>query len=226
MNHNKYYCALVGSKRFGVDIERSDTDYVVLVLNVNEKTNKNFTHAQYNEHNYHYYRNAHFIENLFETENSVNPWYTLGTLFSIPVIETDFSKYLLENREALVKSNLRRFGNSLLNHVKIIGSRNSCNRAAGKRFLKSNIYAMLLLNAYINYAKNEITFEAAFKPSEELIKFIKGIRLGTVSYKDQIEKLNSMLAEAELFKSFYNKEPDLITFNKIKSDMKALLNVN
>jgi hypothetical protein len=41
-----------------------------------------------------------------------------------------------------------------------------------------------------------------------------------------MEKLQSMLQQAKTVKEFYNKEPDLDIFYRIKNEMKILLDIN
>jgi hypothetical protein len=85
---------------------------------------------------------------------------------------------------------------------------------------------MIFLNAYIRYATEDISFEEAFKLSEEFKEYLMGIRQQAIPYEEQMEKLKSMLAKAEEVKEFYNKEPDLDTFYKIKNEMQELLGIN
>ena len=212
-----YYKGLTGSRQFDINTENSDTDYSVITNDIKN----NYTKSRNDD--FHYLSPTEVISYIFEYNKWINAWKVIGTLFSNPVIETEFSRYLLEVREELIRSNLPRFGKIMLDYSKVMNPYN--NGKIGESPTKRTIYAIIFLNAYINYATKEISFEEAFKLSDELTEFIKGIRLKTIPCETQMEKLNSMMEEAKHLKRFYDKEPDLITFNKIKSNMKVLLNI-
>lgn len=212
-----YYKGLTGSRQFNINIENSDTDYSVITKDIKN----NYVKSRNDD--FHYLSPTEVISYIFEDDKWINAWKVIGTLFSKPVIETEFSKYLLEIREELIRSNLPRFGKIMLDYSKVMNPYN--NGKIGESPTKRTAYAIIFLNAYINYATKEISFEEAFKLSDELTEFVRGIRLETIPCEIQMEKLNSMMEEAKNLKRFYDKEPDLITFNRIKSNMKILLNI-
>ena len=214
-----YYKALTGSQQLRINIATSDTDWSIITNDIRNKPIK------CGNDNFHYHLTTDFISYVFDMQEFANAWKGIVTLFSSPVLETEFSRYLLETREKLIASNLPRFGAILLDYAKIMSSQGNGKVKLGKQFPKRTVYAITFLNAYINYAMKETTFEEAFKLSDELIEFCRGIKLQAIPYEIQMEKLKSMLAEAESLKWFYDKEPDLDAFNKIKNEMKALLNI-
>jgi hypothetical protein len=214
-----YYKALTGSQQLHIDIATSDTDWSIITNDIGNKPIK------CGNDNFHYHLTTDFISYVFDMQEFANAWKGIVTLFSEPVVETEFSRYLIETREELVASNLPRFGNILLDYAKIMSSQGKGKMELGRMFPKRTVYAVTFLNAYINYAMKETTFEEAFKLSDELIEFCRGIKLRAIPYEIQIKKLNSMLAEAESLKWFYDKQPDLVTFNRIKNEMKALLDI-
>ncbi len=142
-------------------------------------------------------------------------------LFSTPVIETDFSNYLLANREKLFASNLPRFSSIFLTYIDVLRSNETLNKQNQKRI----IHLLICVNAYIRYATENILFIEAFEPQEDLKQFILDIRHGLISYEEQMSKLQPMLDQLEQVKDFYNKEPDLETFYEIKKEMMTLLDL-
>lgn len=213
-----YYKGLTGSRQFNINTENSDTDYSVITKDI--KNN----YAKSRNDDFHYLSPTEVIFYIFEDDKWINAWKVIGTLFSKPVIETEFSRYLLEVREELIRSNLPRFGKIMLAYSKVMNPYN--NGKIGESPIKRTMYTIIFLNAYINYATKETTFEEALQLSDELAEFVRGVRLQTVSYEAQMEKLNSMMEEAKCLKWFYDKEPDLVTFNRIKDKMKVLLDIN
>lgn len=211
-----YYKALTGSRLYHSNTESSDID-IIVISNKPKSTFKNSDTEDIIIHS-----PQQFIDYIFDKPTV--SYVRKMALFSKPLVETDFSNYLIADREDLMKSNLRRYGDIHLNYAKDMICQS--NNEFWRRFPKRIIIAMRSLNEYINYASKDISFEESLKQSDELVEFIKGIKLRTIPYETQMEKLNSMLAEADSLKEFYNKKPDLVTFERIKNEMKELLDLN
>jgi hypothetical protein len=215
------YQALTGSRQFGTNLENSDTDYITITSNPVKLLNERAKGIDL-----HCYKPESFIYLIFEDERHPDTWRAIYALFSEPVIETEFSKYFLANREQIVSSNLPRFSTIILEYIEHISAQGNNKIPLGVKFPKRTTTSMIFLNAYIRYATENISFEEAFKLSEEFKEYLMGIRQQAIPYEEQMEKLKSMLAKAEEVKEFYNKEPDLDTFYKIKNEMQELLGIN
>ena len=221
MNEITYYKALTGSRQFGINTECSDIDYTVITSNPTKLLKE-----RVRGEDIHCFKPEVFLHLIFEDERHPDTWRALYALFSRPIIQTEFSKYFLLHREQIVQSNLPRFSTIFLEYIKHISAQGNNKIPLGKQFPKRTITSMIFLNAYIRYATENISFEEAFKLSEEFKEYLIGIRNKRVPYEDQMDRLNSMLKQAEEVKGFYDKEPDLETFYGIKNEMKSLLGIN
>lgn len=192
-------------------MDNSDTDVVIIANepeNIEHQSGKDI----------HYLSPKEFISIIFEKEPGN---YNQFCLFSKPIVETDFSKFLMENREELMRSNLRRFGGISFRYAQGMSyqGKNQLNR----KFYKRTVLALRALNEYIRYATEDIPYEEAMKQPDEQITLVKGLKGGTVSYEEQMAYLQKQLARAEECKSFYDREPDMATFERIRGEMMALL---
>lgn len=206
-----YFEGLVGSRLYGSNVGNSDTDVVVVANepeNIERRPGKDI----------HWFSPEEYISTIFEKEPGN---YNQFCLFSKPMIETDFSKYLMENREELMRSNLRRFGG--INYRYAQGMSHQGKNQLNRKFYKRTILALRALNEYIRYATENISYAEAMKQPEEQIALVKGLKGGTVSYEEQMAYLRKQLARAEECKPFYDREPDVATFDRIKGEMTALL---
>lgn len=206
-----YFKGLVGSRLYGSDVERSDTDIVVIT---NEP--KDIEHCPGQD--IHRLSPREFISFVFDREPGN---YNQFCLFSKPVVETDLSKYLMENREELMRSNLRRFGDISYRYAQGMSYQGKNQR--NRKFYPRTIRALRALNEYIRYAEEDISYEEAMKQPEEQIALVKGLKCGTVSYEEQMAYLQKQLARAEECKAFYDKEPDMATFERIRGETVVLL---
>lgn len=213
-----YYKGLTGSRLWNTNLENSDTDYTMISnikITVGEKGTDIF-----------YRKASSFVFDLLETDNIIAARYALLTLFSKSVMTTSFSDYVVKHREQLVISNLQRFGWILFENAKslITDSNKKNGTPQGQQFPKRLIVASIFLNAYIRYAKENISFyDALTVLPDNLKEFIFNIRLNKISYEEQRAVLNKMLEEAQSVKEFYEQEIDLNTFNSIKNTMIQLL---
>lgn len=217
-----YYKALTGSRLLGIHTDKSDIDFVII------STESAQYWASMRERGEDFFPRspAKFIQEVFETTGVWNAWRIIGVLFTEPVVCTPFSEYLTANREQLVASNLKYFGDTVLKYCKKMSEQGNNTYPYGVIFPKRTIYCLIFLNAYIRYATEGIMFKDAFQIPSELKEFILGIRQGVIPYETQMQRLNEMLKNAEQVKEFYNKEPDLETFYRIKNEMKSLLDIN
>lgn len=210
-----YYKGLVGSHLYGSGLDTSDIDYFVIADSRPERIEGVDIFCTSPQK---------FVQRMFDI---VIPDYPkqMQHLFSKPVIETEFSEYLLSNREDLIRSNLPRCDKILFSYAQRVSSGNFTHLMRTIPWNKAMINALRCMNEYINYAKNDISYKEAMKQSDDILEFIKGIKMGTVSPKEQLNMLNSMMHESWTYRDFYNKEPDLFTFKRIKSEMKSILDL-
>lgn len=200
---------------FNIQTETSDIDYIVI-----NSDKRNIFKQMTNNKDIHYRNAETFMKLLFHTKGTTNCMYNIGYLFTIPVVETRLSTYIIQHREELIASNLPYYEACLSRTIKALSKQH-----VGLDSRKRTAYALIWLNAYIQYATKNITFEEALKIPQDLYSFIMDMRYGHISYEEQINKLNSMLQQAEAVKEFYNKEPNLDTFYRIESEMRAILNI-
>lgn len=210
-----YLHNITGSHMFNIQIETSDIDYIII-----NADKRNIFKQVINNQDIHYRNAETFMKLLFHTEGATNCMYNVGYLFTIPVVETKLSTYIIQHREELIASNLPYYEACLSRTIKALSKQH-----VGIDNCKRTAYALIWLNAYIQYATKNISFEEALKLPQDLYSFIMDMRSKRVPHEEQIKKLNSMLQQAEAVKEFYNKEPDLETFYRIESEMKAILNI-
>lgn len=209
-----YFKGLAGSRLYGSNTETSDTDIVVVA------DNGESIERQYGED---ILWNSPQDQFSYIFDDSPVSYIRKNNLFSQPLIETDFSNYVLEHREELTRSNLRRFGYINYHFAQGMAYQGKGKRQLNRAFPKRTILALRALNEYIRYATEDISYEEATKQPEEQIALVKGLKEKTVSYEEQMAYLQKQLARAEECKAFYDKEPDMETFLKIKGEMKELL---
>lgn len=220
-NETTYYKAITGSRQFGTNTEHSDTDYIVITSNpiklLKERVRGEDLHC---------FKPDIFLHLIFEDERHPDTWRALYALFSHPTIETEFSKFFISHREQIVRSNLPRFSTIFIEYIKHMSAQGNNKIPLGEQFPKRTITSMIFLNAYIRYATENISFEEAFKLSQEFKEYLIEIRNKKVPYEAQMDRLNSMLKQADEVKEYYSKEPDLETFDGIKNEMQSLFGIN
>jgi hypothetical protein len=107
--------------------------------------------------------------------------YYFDILFSDPLIETSFSQWLLANREAIFQANKAYFGTYLKGKSDNICSINQVYDLSTKQIIN----AVVLLQLYINYAKNPVNdFATYFKVSNETLTLINSAKQGMYSNID------------------------------------------
>lgn len=217
-NNNIYYKGLTGSCLFGINLANSDIDYIAITktgaINCIETKQDIFCHTP-----------KTFITFLFEHNDLLLARLLFLTLFSKPVILTEFSEYILENREKLMRSNLSRFGQILYIYIQTLSNLSKGEIINDKINPKKTVYALIFSNAYIRYATEDITFEQALILPEELKLFIMDIRNGKISDEEQRKIRETIIQKIDSVKTFYDQEPDLDTFYRIKKEMMALLDI-
>ena len=222
-----YFVGLTGSKLLNTNIQKSDVDYIVLTNNPNDVIRQSkpyYVDLICNWSNAFWYQ-------VFTSEYdtiAANGWSIIGNLCSPAIINTPLSIYLDNNVETLIQSNLPHFGKIILNYVNYIVDNLDFNKWGEEKTKKRIMYALIFMNAYIRYATEaEIEFRQAFRPlPSDLQKFIVDMRNGNIPKSIYLEKLYNTLDKANAIKSFYDKaQPDLETFNKIKLDIKNLLEI-
>lgn len=204
------YKGLTGSRLFGSNLETSDWDFFLVGIPEEREL------AGQKGQDAHWVPAENFIHDVFD-HPMPSSTRLFAELFSKPLMESEAATFLVENRELLMQSNLRRFGNIIYTYA--LGLSYQGAAQWGKRFPKRMVYAIRGLNEYIRYATEDVPFSEAMLQKGELLEFVKAIKARTVSYEEQIEVVNGLLAEAEKCKAFWDREPDLATFKRIKDEM-------
>lgn len=203
------YKGLTGSRLFGSALENSDYD---IFLVGGKKEGAELEPGE----NAHWLMAERFINDIFE-KTSPSSTRLFAEIFSRPLIESPAATFLVENRELLLRSNLRRFGGIIYKYA--VGLSYQGAEQWGKLYPKRTVYAIRGFNEYIRYATEDIPFSEAMLQQGELLELVKGIKARTVPYEEALPVLDELAKKAEACRDFWNKEPDLETFARLKKEM-------
>lgn len=201
------YKGLTGSRLFGSELENSDYD-IFAVGDCNE-----FGKIEIGLE-FHWLTAKRFLQDIFEKPMPCSH-RLFAELYSKPLIESPAATFLVENREALLQSNLKRFGGIIYKYATIM----SGPPELFDRFPKRTVYAIRGFNEYIRYATEDIPFSEAMLQQGDLLELVKSIKAKTVSYEEILPVLNELAKKAEVCRDFWDKEPDMETFERLKKEM-------
>ena len=150
----------------------------------------------------------------------MNARHNVMNIFSTPVIDTEFSKWLLENRQRILDSNKPFFGTIMLMRT------NLALQDPFKKSPKDLVQAMTYLSWYIKYAENKVDFKECMQFSTEELQWFHDVQAMQVPFQDIVTTLQSTMDLARSKFEFWNEKTDFYTVNKLRLEMADLLDVS
>ena len=138
-------------------------------------------------------------------------------------IETEVTRYIIENRERILRANSLKLFNSLFFY---------CNHLSEKgvfsyNYKKRLVYSLLYSNLLLKYTNNDVTFEELFCSKDDWHEYLLSIRT-----KPKQETEEDFKYFQELFKQLpnlkpkYEKQQNLSYMQQVKSDLQEIMHLN
>ena len=207
------YRAICGSRSYGIEIEVSDYDIVLssavdAELPCDRAHNIKLTEEQ-------------FLKRLLLLDSNA---YYLQICFPHKfLIDSETSRYILGNRENIVRANLDRIYSA---YMRKADGLSTDLEFLWKRFPKRAAYSCLFYDTMHRYATQDISFAEAFKPNEGFRQWLLAVR------RNEIPKEEILLRNRELHnnaikvaRNFIGKE-DVSILNHTIQDMNEMLGTN
>lgn len=222
-----YYKGLCGSRNMNIHSEDSDYDYVLI--------SDDDYHREFNVNgkDLFYKNNVEVINWTFDKDPSEVVWGEFANdnpcdiLFSTPAddyLNADFTKWLLENREAVALNNRPRFERMLLaecEHFVTDESKNFLYYLPLKNLMKP----LAKLCTYNHYGRNKEDFASCKMVTPEERDFFLAIRTCQVSNFEVMNYMTDLYNESLQYRDWYSIPGDVTLCAKLKDEMRELLEV-
>lgn len=222
-----YYKGLCGSRNMNIHSDNSDYDYC-LISNLDYHRELNVDGKDL-----FYKNNVEVINWTFDRTPEECTWgeYALDNpcdiLFSTPAedyLDTDFTKWLLENRETIVYNNRPLLEKMLLAECEHFVTDES------KDFLyyvplKNLMKPLAKLCAYNHYGQVKENFATCKLVTQEEKDFFLAVRASQVSNLEVMNYMTDLYNKSLQYKDWYNISGDKEICNKLKIEMSELLEI-
>ena len=201
------YISLVGSRCYGLEIEGSDYDYVVVgeihtpidIKHCFLKTPERF-----------------LSEFLMQWEHP----YSLMPFFSNEIDgDQNVVDFVVNNRERMILTYRKRLYNV---YMKMAQDFLQVGSNKGRYFSKLSAYGLLWFETLYRYANGE-RFSDCFRPSDELKPFLIDLRQEKITKKSLDEKKKELLKNAESVEEFYLFDEDFDTQKDFKTEFLSMM---
>lgn len=205
-----YLKQLVGSRFFGINLEGSDTDVIVIWDNPS-KNKPGRPHYMYKS----------VDDGIKEILGIENNFYQIVDGLGEDYIHNDFTKYLEENIEWIKSKNI---GFSYENFQQ----RNEYEKHIIKdicaiRYSKRIVHLILYKKIFIDYANGKKLRES-LKIEPQFASFLQAARRGEIPIKELLDLNSKLNGNFQKNSFFYKEKKDLEFANKEKEKMKAIIN--
>ena len=207
------YRAICGSRSYGIETEASDYDIVLssatdAALPCDRAHNIPLTEER-------------FLRRLLLLENNA---YYMQICFPKEILDdSETAKYILENRESIVRANLDRIYSA---YVGKAGGLARHLEDLWERYPKRPAYSCLFYDTLHRFATRDISFAEAFRPDENFRQWLLAVRRKEIP-KDEILSRNAELRKkAESVAGFYSGVEDVAVLQRACGDLNGLLGTN
>ena len=207
------YRAICGSRSYGIETEASDYDIVLssatdAALPCERAHNIKLTEER-------------FLRRLLLLENNA---YYMQICFPKEILDdSDTAKYIMENRESIVRANLDRI------YSAYIGKADGLSwhlEDLWERYPKRAVYSCLFYDTVHRFATQDISFAEAFRPEEDLRQWLLAVRRREIPKEEILNRNTELRKKAESVAGFYSGVEDGAALQRAVCYLNGLLGTN
>ena len=204
------YIAIIGSRSVGIELPTSDFDIL--------STDKSFV---YDKSDKWHLINTNTERVIRELSCTANKPFSFQALYPYEFLqENELSKYILDNRENIIRNNLPNLYNIYITRA------TSAYRDLRMLLPKSNkkriIYALIYLDSLVRYSSGDISFGEAFKPEGTFKDLIMNIRYNRFTDLDKLYSIfEQSMGNAMAAADFYSNK-DTASIMKTIEDLEGI----
>ena len=142
--------------------------------------------------------------------------YIVEQLFSDPVLDNEFSQWLVAHRQEIFDANRSLFADTMLRQAKMMIPH------PYKTSLKLLMRARKYLCWYIEYAKHPGDFLAIRSISPEEKQYLTDVKMMKIPFEQVLSDLKDLFNEAQKYNDFWHVPRDNEKLEKLETEMKTL----
>lgn len=218
-----YYEGLCGSRLCNADFADSDWDYIILTDSRNDSINEDRKTNQFQHQDKFYIDVNQFCQSLFVDITAFRRFntsaYLVEQLFSDPVLDNEFTQWLVAHRQEIFDANRSLFADTMLRQAK------NMILCPYKSSLKLLMRARKYLYWYIEYAKHPGDFLAIRALSPEEKQYLTDVKMMKIPFEQVLFDLKNLLDEAYTYNNFWYGFRDDKKLQELETEMKSLFHL-
>lgn len=207
-----YYKALVGSNSYGMAVEQSDRDVLLVSDECHESGIRNGLHTIA-------YTPETFLNKCPLPAAATLPYHIQWLFPGEFLADTALSRYALEIREELVLADRKRIYQGYMDKAAGLGCRLE---ELYNTFPKRGAYGCLFYDTIVRFAQGT-SFAQACRPDEDLRQWLLAVRRREIPVEELVQRYNKLRGKAQAVGGFYDKETDSAILADAEAEMLRLL---